>query len=227
MAALITENFEGGTHGAVINSTNSTVASNVGLPTFTNAGPIEGALCADFDAAGAQKMIRFDHAAASLAWYSFYVWSESRPAEPTYLASFFGGTNKVGDLRVAADGTMAVRDNNAAVITTTTALTVNAWNRVALRVTPNGTLQLRMYVGANLHGTTPDYDGSGNSSRDFALDNFRVGVVTSGTWHLKIDRVRADSAAEPAGMAPSIPTRGHILTPSGPRPFGPAVVKLP
>lgn len=216
MSELFLEGFENGTADANITTGNSNATSVLGAPTFA-AGGVDGELCGDFNSTGTQVMMRWDHTAASNAWYSGYIWLDSLPASNTYLVSFFGGTNKVGDMRVNSDGTVSVRDNNSAVITSSVALTTGSWHRFALRVTPNVDMRLRLYLGANRHGTTPDYDATGNSNRDFALDNVRMGIVTAATWHVRLDRLRADDTTEPPGVPDDPPPSSlwHLVTGTG------------
>lgn len=206
-AALISEPFEGGTNGANIATSNSTVVLTSGVvPTFTSTA-IEGTLAAAFNPAGSYSQLQFAHDSVASAWYSMYLRIPALPEANSYIAAFYDGpglgANKLGDVRINVNGTVSVRNNNTAVITSTVALTPNVWHRLAVRVTPNAAngLELKLYIGANRHGTTPDYVGTANSTRDFLVAYLYAGVTSASTMQLFVDHLQGSATAEPAPLA--------------------------
>ncbi len=200
---LIHEPFEGDTNGGNITTANSTASVVSGVTPVFSTTSIEGLLAAIFTPAGSYSRLEFAHNSVTTAWYSMYLRIPALPEANSYIAAFYDGpglgANKIGDVRINTNGTVSVRDNNTAVITSTAALTPNVWHRLAVRVTPNvaNGLELKLYIGANRHGTTPDYAGTANSTRNFPVMYLYAGVTSASTIQLSIDYLQGSVTAEP------------------------------
>lgn len=224
MANVLSEDFEGGTAGAAITTGNSGVG-NVYGPVVFSAGAIEGTLCARYPAVGVQTATQFDHAAIDgVGWMSAYFYAEELPAANTYIGiwSDVGSANGVADFRLEPDGKIVVRNGFSAAVTSPAIITAGAWHRLALRITRNTQMELRLYIGANRHGTVPDWSGTAASTKDFPLGRFICGVAVAATANVRFDRIRIDNASEPESMAPSTPLPAPVVSVTGTDPSAPA-----
>jgi hypothetical protein len=217
----LSQDFEG-TDGATASagSIGAAAIAGGGTVTFSAADPQQGTTALQCAAAtGQQTNIRYDFTAQSLAWFSYYFKTPSTaPAATTTIMSWFGnsGANSIGNLRLGTDMTVTIRDDVSGVYTTP-ALPVNTWVRIAVKAQPGSATghRLRLYVGANRHGSTPDYDsGDKTATNGIAtnVDSLHIGLITNGANTVYIDRMRADNATEPAG----IPTGGPPTVNAGP-----------
>lgn len=208
MAAItaLTEDFAGGAAGTNWTTGNTIVdnftAGNLiptfaadNFPLFSVSGRIAGATD------GTTVVCRCDFAAAT-AWISFYIKVEATPSSNIALALWYAGANKVGDLRLTPASALQLRNGSAEVFTTT-ALTAGEWHRVSLWVNPGSTTghRLRIYSGANLHGTTTSQDSglvSANAASG-ALTDLRLQNNSGSTTHdVRLQRLRGDTTTEPA-----------------------------
>ena len=199
---VLSENFEGGTNGGAITTGNST-ASNVvaGTPTFINAA-VEGILAGRYNAAAAGVATRHDHDPIDgTSWASMYFYVPALPSESVYFTSWYSpGSDKIGDIRLQADGSVVARNNNTAVITSTAVVTAASWHRIAWRITRNSQMEIRLYLGSNRHGTTPDWSGTGASTQNFTTGRLFLGTASAATLDVRFDRVRVAHTYEPAPM---------------------------
>jgi hypothetical protein len=201
---LIDEGFESGTNGVAVSSSNSTILTQDGTAgdiTFTNSPVHEGSLAATVSTSSTYKTLIWSFSAQTDAWFVFRIYFTALPAANTYLARFTAASdaNKIGDIRINTNGTLAIRNNFTAVATTTTPLTTNTWHRIAFRVTPNTTngLTLKTYIGANVDGATATETVQGNSTQNFSIERLRLGVPAAATWTYTMDLVEGSSTAEP------------------------------
>lgn len=207
MAAIsaLTENFEGGTNGATITTANTIFDNKTGTAAVTfNNDAKEGSLSMQVAASAQDAILRADLTASSTLWLCYYIKIVSAPSTPTAITNWYSGTTKIGDIRLASDMTISLRDGSAGVWTST-ALVANVWHRVAIKITPNNATghRIKIYSGANLDGSTASQD-SGNQTATAAavssVDNVRFGLISTETATLRFDRVRGDDATEPTGM---------------------------
>lgn len=216
MATLLTEMFEGGSPGQDITPSNSAFSNIVGATPTYDSDAIEGNLSAHFNPANQQSMGRADFPAQTSAWVSFYIKTPLQITTPTYITSFFHGNTRIGDLRLAVDGSLAVRDNFNAVITTPSLLQPDKWARIALRIEPGAVagLHLRAYTGSNLHSTTPSNGSAGQTAASTvaatAIDNYRLGVVTASDADILLDRIIIDNSTEPEPLDSLSSTNAYV-----------------
>lgn len=203
------ETFNAGPAGAAVTPSNTSMtsaASGTGTAVFAT-GANEGAYCLRILTTDAQsKFLPFEHTPVALAWYVLDLYVEAFPSVGVLLASWLNGTTKVGDLRLGVDGTLVVRDNNAAVITATAAVTAGAWHRIAVKAAPGSSTGhgLRVYRSPNsLTGTAPDVDltGAATAAGQTAVSTLRLGVLAAAALAYRVDRLRSDDTAEPGGSS--------------------------
>lgn len=204
--SALTENFEGGANDTVITTANTIFDNKSGTATVTfNNDAKEGSLSMQVVASAQDAILRADLTASSTLWICYYLKIVSAPSTPTAITNWFSGTTKIGDIRLAADMTIGLRDGNAS-LWTSSALALNVWHRIAIKVTPNTATghRIKIYSGANLDSGTASQD-SGNLSATAAavssVDNVRFGLISADTATLRFDRLRGDDAAEPNGIS--------------------------
>lgn len=208
MAAIgaLTEDFESGTTGTAVTTGTSIFDSISGTsPTFVGSA-YQGSLAMQATANAATSIARADYTAATTLWVSFMLKIVVLPGSPVAIANWFNGTTKVGDLRVASDGTLGLRDGNTNVWTST-ALASNVWHRISIKVVPNTATghRVRIYSGANVTSTTSSQDSGDLTATAVTTvsttDNVRFGIISNETATFVFDRLRADDASEPAPPA--------------------------
>lgn len=152
-----------------------------------------------------------DWAASSLAWLSWYFKLPATPGSDSYFMGWFDGAGaRIGDLRFNAGATtLLLRDNFGSVLAASAAIPVGEWHRVSLMVQPGSATghQLRLYLGANRHGSTPSYDSGGlpaTAAARTSVARWRFGFISGTGVDYKIARQRVDSAVEPPPI--SVPT---------------------
>lgn len=217
MAAItaLSQDFEG-TDGATANaaSIGATSITGGGTATFSATDPQQGTTalqCAG--GAAAAVILQYNFTAVTTLWTSWYWKTPSvAPAAAVTVANWFGnsGANLGGALRLNTDMTLAIRDASTSRYTTPSPLPVNTWVRVSVKAIPGSASghRLRLYVGANRHGLTPDYDSTdvaATNGTNTNVDTFFVGLITNGANTIYLDRLRGDNASEPAGITAGLP----------------------
>lgn len=166
MTVLLDERFETGPDTATIDTTNSGFTavggtSTNGSRTFTSTGPHDGALCGKFTAGSTTGSMwgRYDLAAASSTIYlrQYVKFTGAFPSNGTgigYLRNS-GGT-VLARLEVNSAGTFDIKNGTTLQATSTTTATLDQWCRLEWGLNAATGQELRIYVGANVEGTTPD-----------------------------------------------------------------------
>lgn len=234
MSQIIAQDFNAGPNGSTATTVQVGASSTTGSGgVYDNTDPIEGAFCLKFGPTTGS--IRWDYAAAGTVWHSFYFKTPAAaPAGNETIANWFLGTTQVGSLRMQSDMTVAVRDVSSATVSTVSPLPPDTWVRGAVKVVPGSPTGhvVRLYVGANKHGSTPDYiiTTSATNSGASATDNVRIGAVTGGLTYY-VDRLRSDNATEPAGMTgvgpPTVSAGPDLTKDAGGSPFTITGVEVP
>lgn len=219
MAQVGAVDYTAGPDGAAITPANTAGLSptqNGVAPTFSADVPPDY-INADFSAwvnTSSGSYNNIDWTAGPLAWLSFYLKLPAMPATDSYPMIWFDGSGgRIGDLRFnAGAGSLLLRDNFGAVLAASTVLPLNVWHRVAIRVQPGSATghQLRLYLGENRHGDTPDFDSGGLPATAAGRTNvgrWRFGLISGLSVNFKIARQRVDNAAEPAPIVPVAETR--------------------
>jgi hypothetical protein len=199
---LIDEDFEGGSNGAALTTGTASYDTEVGTDlVFSSAQAHEGSLSAHLDTTAAQGFIRWEGLDSADTWFVFRVFVPSLPSGNRYICGVdtSSGT-KIGDVRIESNGSVVARNGYTAVVDSgATVLTTNDWHRIAIRYHPNttGGVELKLYLGSNVDGTTPDFSGSGNSTVVGNVDRFFIGSTTNDDMDIYFDLVEGSSTAEP------------------------------
>lgn len=222
MARIFTEDFETGSDGNTVTTGNSGFNYVSGSPTYSTGAAIVGdvgMLCAPagygqipFGAALTRVYMRAYityQTLGTIAWH----WNLITPT-PTVVAT----------LRVNANGTIRVMPGTSGTILETSgAGRLTAGQPARLEWGIDGTtMQLRMYLGPNLHGTDPDYDTGPVTWDGATFDRSQIGDLSSSGLGVHVDALAADSdtwvgpaqVEEPADHAP-----WKLITATGPVPL--------
>jgi len=182
MGVLFAEDFEGGTNGANV-TTGNTAFGGIGspTPTFSNAEVLTGSLSMRTTGAGGGNASPLpDWNAAPTKYFRAYIYVSAFVASGS--RQIMSATTSTGRPRIYlnSSGYIEARLTSTLQATATAPLALG-WNRVEHRITGTTSHQVRVFAGANLHGTTPDWDsgslGSGGNSND---NSYRFGNGASG-----------------------------------------------
>lgn len=215
MAAIteLTEDFTTPADAAQITTDNSIFDNISGSastqPTCTTSNPLDSTQpkSCRFVTAASDRICRANFTAVGMFWVGFYFYIVARPVvAPTVVFNCHDGdTTKVMDLRLTAAGALSLRRDGSTTVWTSSVLALNVWHRIAFMCDPGATpgLRLRIYSGANLHGTTPSQDSTLLATTiGTNITNIRLGVISPGneTLEYRLARLRADDAVEPAAL---------------------------
>jgi len=106
-----------------------------------------------------------------------------------YLLTARNGGNRVGDVRREGDGTVTIRDNFTATDSTASGfMPLNTWVRFEWYVDQGGfTQELRLYKGANLHGTTADDTLTGSCNDVSGVASFGTVTTNATNQQFRVD----------------------------------------
>lgn len=208
MTRIFTENFESGAAGAAVTNANTTfdLAPTAGA-VFTSSPVAVGsrAITVSTDTTAASRILQRNLGSLrSLLFAAIYVYVPASPAANVFIGSINTGATVRAGLRINTDRTAAIRNGAIAVYTSTLALPIG-WSRLEWRLDQvAGQQQLRGYLGANLHGTTPDFDSGSQTFNTGTFDVFQTGFATAvASVTLGFDWVALDDATwVGAGAAP-------------------------
>ncbi|MGB5930748.1 MAG: hypothetical protein WBH03_21375 [Cyclobacteriaceae bacterium] len=205
--ATLTEDFEGGSNGALLTVGNSSFVDFQGTATATtptfSTDAYEGSLAARFLPAGGTIYAYSQFAATPLVWVSFYIKITTLPSSNTPIFNFWNGASRMGDVRLQPGGTLQLRDGFSQQWVSS-ALTTGEWHRIAIKVDSGTALRLRAYSGADLDGSTPTQDSgdiAASTAGQAVITEFRFGSVSGSSMEYVMDRLRGDDSAEPAGVS--------------------------
>lgn len=163
----------------------------------------------------------------SLVSTRYWRWYMRLAVDPTsneiVASARSGGTNRA-QFRLNNGRTTSLRNGFVAVATTTTVLTVGEWYRIEWKIdNAGGDHRLRLFHGANLHGTTPDEEISSSYSEG-TFDDFSIGVVSAGSaQEINYDEIAGDDA----DWVGPIATSGDPATVDAVPPVATAVAPIP
>lgn len=144
---------------------------------------------------------------AFLRWYDY---KDTTPAALTAIAGLLTSTPSVatrGQVAIDTSGRPTLRSGTSLVTTGTTNV-IGKWVRYEWE--PTGATQtLRVYIGANVNGTTPDETLTG-AYLSGGFDSLRLGVLSStgnagSSW---VDEVAVDTASQPGPVSTSASVTG-------------------
>lgn len=218
MAVLADEDFEIGTAGAAITSSNSAFSAGAGTPTFDSAQFFVNAQSALFNPVAGLEYVQLVSGTTLVnSSIRFYARISALPSVATYLATPLSTATIRAQLGINADGTVRIRGGaggTTLIATTTAALSTATWYRFEWQLNGTASTQaLRIFVG---HGTSPisgaDISGAFVGG---TFDRWLFGVPVSGTLTWNADATKITDAAEfigPVTTGPAVPT-GLAVTP--------------
>lgn len=199
MALLTSEDFEGGTDGATVNSTNSIFTTAFGTTvTFDDTQSVTGNLSMLVDTTSSASMVGVEYGAHVVTYWRMYLHLDALPAANTYVMAMHASGTKQMDVRVTPTGAVTVRDGNVAVWTSATTVAAGEWFRMeGVCDSTAGAQQVRLFTGANVHGTTPDVTSGDVAYSGTAITNGTAGASNSTTAKFWIDDYAVDDANFP------------------------------
>lgn len=223
MASLFSETYEGAASGTAITTANSQWDNVVGTGSMTystaqvladGGGTRSGRYAATAQIANHVGFFT----ASSVGFLRAYLYVETMPSANTAIFQFTSTATVRAEMQLGASGVIRIRNSSLTAIATAPSGTIptGAWCRIEWSYSNTaGTQRLKVYKGAQLHGSTPDYDsGSVSSTAAGTFDRLAAGVIASGTETIYLDNVAVDDAAFPAptGNQPPIANAGPDQT---------------
>ena len=204
MASDIVEDFEGGTDGATISTSNTGLGFADGTATFTDANGVHtGTLAALYSAtAGTSYSVVYfgSPTLRSASYMRWYVTFQALPASNTLIAALRAVTTVRAEVRMNAAGTVTLRNATTAVYTSSATLSAGTTYRFEWDAINSTGQQLRVYVGDSMTTVI----SSGNQTYNTGThDRMSVGLYASATWTLQVDDIetRDDFNAGSMGSA--------------------------
>ena len=211
MATLFVGSFEGGSNGSAVTAVDSgfsTVSADI---TYTDATvvPLGGVVAAQVaPATSAARDLRINYAGAqSVLYRRFYMYLPTAPSSVFTFAQARGGGATRASLRMQGGGSLVVFNGGTNVFSAPNGtIPVGQWVRVEWRLDlPANVQQVRLFYGANLHGTTASYDTGTRTFTAGAVDQHALGIVTAQQTTVILDAVEDNDSAwvGPIGSAPA------------------------
>ena len=213
MAEILAEDYSGGSDEATITTGNSSYdslfASGSASLAFDDAVDLFSGLSGRHltTASGETTNWRWDHTAETELWFRYYFRiSDATPASNFVLFAFHNGANRIAEVQITSGGLIRLRDNgNTQRYINSTPVTANEWVRIEghfVFSTTTGHMELQIFMGANVNGTTPD-ETIGNQTDNWdtgaSSDNIRGGLISSPAQAITLwdTRISVDDAAFP------------------------------
>lgn len=216
-AALLSEGFEVGAQGTNLSTTNTgfdaVVKVGTATATFDSVNFSSGVRSAKLACPAVADNVQLRHeigALVSRRWVRAYVTPQTLPAASTVIvtAKESAGGLVRAQVRFNTAGTLTLRNVTVAVATGTAVVQAGQMFRYewALDETA-GQQRLRIFIGPNIHGTTPDEEITGPLSVG-TFDRLEIGHVSAGIWTTWLDDAGTsdtdwlgptDTPATPAG----------------------------
>jgi hypothetical protein len=202
MSVTGTFDFEGaGPSGTTLTTGNTgySAVTSVGGGTgvSSSAHPREGSLGAKLDCTTSQNLIlRHDVTASGLNANRWYGWIDAAPPAVTPISQALSTSTVRARLRLNTDRTIALQNGSTTVATSTTAIPTGQLFRVEWKLNNSGATQAaRLFIGANVNGTTADEEISGTFNTG-TFNRTQVGILANpaGAWTLYVDHHVNDNA---------------------------------
>lgn len=213
MAAVVSENFEGGANNITITTVNTSADQVTGAMVFDTDAAIHNSVSGLVDAQTAAAEMRWDFTSTATCWARGYYISStpdlSTPFGYTIMLARGGGVEK-WRVYAQAEGNLYLQHKGGGTwqtVGTTGRQILDGSTLFRLEVGSTATdLTLNAYYGDNAEGTVPDETVTG-SYAEGAVDQFRTGMGQAQPVPvtLLIDDVVVDNAANP-GTAAGIPS---------------------
>jgi hypothetical protein len=206
------EDFQGGSNGASVTTSNSIfdqlaqgfIFSNTRVLT-TGGGTLSGRLVATTS----QQMV-CSFTLQGIFYVSFYIYVEANPSANFSLAQIRDSSGAIrAELRINSTGAFALRNSSQTAIYTSATQTHGQWMRVNWKYdNTNAKQRLLLYIGSNVHGTTADVDsGDVTTTAAGTADRFAIGTVSAATVTVNLDNIVVDNSAfaAPTGAPSNTP----------------------
>ncbi len=212
--AAFSEDFEGGTGGGAITTSNTTYSTIGGSPTFDLSAAVTGGLSAKFVGTGSNTSALTQNlpSTATARYCRRYFRISALPSGSMTIVRMRNSTSGLTTAQIVMNGSgqLIIRDANTTVGTSTTTITLNTWFRLEWFVdgTTTNTQTLKIFTLGNYTGNTANETISGaytNGTFDRIADGVGTGVFTGSLW---LDAVADDTGAYPgpaigANVAPT------------------------
>lgn len=221
MARIFTEDFDTGTDGTLITTGNSAFEYVSNSPRYSADASIVGPLGMVCSPAGTAQMGFGNRTSVYMRAYVTYL----TLGTIAWHWNIINNTpSTVATLRVNANGTIRIMPGTSGTILETSGVgRLTAGEPARLEWGIDGTtMQLRMYLGPNLHGTDPDYDTGPVTWAGATFDRSQIGDLSSSGQGVHVDALAADDTTwvgpaqveEPTDHAP-----WKLITDTGPVPL--------
>ncbi len=211
MASVFAEDFETGPNGAAVTNANTGYTNVTGTAAFDNSTLVSGSLSAKLSPGGTAATLKQVFPSSPTGethrFFRRYFRVNALPAGAGNIvlmrARDSTSTTKAQVIMNPA-GTITVRDGNTTVGTTTSVVALNAWFRVEweLDAATTSTQTLKLFLGSNFSGSTPDETLASKSYTQGAFDRVEDGVGNNGySGSLWIDAADDDNATWPGPAA--------------------------
>jgi hypothetical protein len=202
MTNIISESFQGGSNGGTINLGNTAFNSLVepGL-TFSNTAVVsgEGSLAAHMVISGGHAQMKSTFTARNTVFFTIFLRPTTTPSANVVFLRAAGSGSTLGEVLFTTNQSIMIRNSGSVKIaeTATSYIPLGAYIRVEWMLnTVTDKQQLRVFKGANVLGSTPDYDSGLISTTPVGqIDALTTGAINAATWDAYIDTFTADDAA--------------------------------
>lgn len=206
MASVLTETFEGGTNGTAMTTGNTAFNQLVQAGwTFSTAQAAVGSLSGRCQVSSAASIATATFTAAAALYGRFFLYVATRPAALIAIGQYTSVGTMRAELQLGPNGQLRMRNSGTVAIHTAPDNTtpLGGWCRVEWSYSNTAAQQrLRVFTGANLFGSTPDYDsGTVTTTAAGTADRLSIGTLNTTTMTAYWDSVAVDNAAFPAPPA--------------------------
>lgn len=215
MASVFACDFEG--EGTSPSSGDDLTTTNTGATTvetggtfsakFTDAFVQGGSLGGEFITTAGHADLRWASLSDPIIWLSGYIYYDSAnpPSADCIIAeSYDQASAQIGHMQLRTTGVLRIRDTTTQDWASTALAT--GWHRYGYKIDlTNDQHRLRIYSGANIHGTTPDQDSGDQAltlqSGSTSVGIYKVGIISTVSYTHRHDRILTDDTSEPAPLA--------------------------
>lgn len=202
-AIIATEDFEGTADGVALSTSNTVFNAGpygTGTFAFSTTTAHDGSASAKVVTTTASKNMASTLSDQSMGWFVVYFRSTAAPSANNTLIQIANNSTVVCEVQISTTGTIRLRDQYTTVATSS-AVTYNAWHRLAMKVDPGSAtgLRARLYLDSNVDGSTADWDSGDKSCTNAGqsvFDEFRIGHLTATNATTYFDDLHTDDTNE-------------------------------
>lgn len=200
----------GAAQGTAVSTTNSSLTGIAagGTMTYETAGTtapngsryFRFAVSAGNGTSGKLGLVKSDNQYHFVRFY--FRASAATPGTLVNIMKLYDNAGAANRMRIdlQTTGAIVIRDADTTRATSSKTLANYEWVRIEVRINVTGTaMALRLYWGANLHGTTADEEITGLTWTDNVFDEFRFGPITNYTGNLDFDALAYDNGTAAGG----------------------------